>query len=114
MSVKVLKAEVKYKGESSELTYEYTNHFHKRSQQRAISENEIKYALSQGEEVEKQGLLFYIVGGKINKDGLSPQKMKKLKNLVVVTSADENVLITTYRNNNPFKHIAKKSKSLVA
>tara|TARA_Y100000739_G_scaffold152196_1_gene131254 strand:- start:76 stop:426 length:351 start_codon:yes stop_codon:yes gene_type:complete len=112
MSIKTLKAEINFKGISSEVEYEYTNHFSKRSQQRAITEDEVKYALSEGQEVEKQGLIFYIIGDKVTKKVSSPQKRKKLKNLVVVTSADENVLITTYRNNNPFKHIAKKPKRL--
>ena len=113
MEVKMLTAEFNYKGMSSEVEYAYTNHFWKRSQQRAITEAEIKYAICEGEEVEKQGFLFHIVGDKICKNGLSPQKRKKLKNLVVVTSVDENVLITTYRNNDPFKHVAKKPKKIV-
>lgn len=113
MSIKTLTAAMKHKGMSLDVAYEYTNHFSKRSQQRAITEEEIKYALCEGEEVEKQGFLFYIVGGKVTKAGLSPQKRKKLKNLVVVASADDNVLITTYRNNDPFKHVAKKPNKIV-
>jgi hypothetical protein len=113
MEVKTLKAVITYQGNSTEMVYQFTNHFAKRSRQRAISDEQIEYALNCGEEVEKQGFLFYIVGDKISNKGLSPQKRKKLKNLVVVTSADENVLITTYRNNDPFKHVAKKPKRIV-
>lgn len=113
MSVKTLTAAMNHQGMSLDVAYEYTIHFSKRSQQRAITKEEIKYALCEGEEVEKQGFLFYIVGEKVTKKGLKPQKRKKLKNLVVVTSADDNVLITTYRNNNPFKHVAKKPKRIV-
>ena len=113
MSIKTLKAEINFKGISSEVEYEYTNHFSKRSQQRAITEDEVKYALSEAQEVVKQGLIFYIIGDKITNKVSNPQKRKKLKNLVVVTSANENVLITTYRNNNPFKRIGKKSKKKV-
>ena len=112
MCIRTWKTEINYKGVSSELVYRCTNHFSKRSQQRAITEDEVKYALAQGMEVEKQGFIFYILGDKITTRASSPQKRKKLKNLVVVTSADENVLITTYRNDNPFKHIAKKPKRL--
>ena len=113
MSIKTLKTVITYKGSTTEMEYQYTNHFSKRSRQRAITEDEVKYALSEGIEVEKQGLIFYIIGDKITSKASCPQKRKKLKNLVVVTCADENVLITTYRNNNPFKHIGKKSKKKV-
>ena len=113
MSIKIITAAMNYTGMSLDVDYEYTNHFSKRSQQRAITEAEIKYALCEGEEVEKQGFLFYIVGEKVAKEGLSPQKRKKLKNLVVVTAANDNVLITTYRNNDPFKHVAKKPNKII-
>jgi len=114
MEIKRLTAEVNYNGVSSEMEYVLTNHFIKRTQQRAINEEQIKYALLEGEEVEKQGFLFYIVGDKLSDAKLSPQERKKLKNLVVVTSSEENVLVTSYRNNDPFKHIAKKPRRLVA
>ena len=113
METKTLTAIITFKGNTTKMEYHLTNHFSKRSRQRAISEEQIEYALNCGEEIEKQGYLFYVVGGKINGKGLSPQKRKKLKNLVVVTCADENVLVTTYRNNDPFKHIGKKSKKKV-
>ena len=66
-----------------------------------------------GKKLKNKAFCFTIVGEKFTKKGLKPQKRKKLKNLVVVTSADDNVLITTYRNNNPFKHVAKKPKRIV-
>ena len=59
MSVKTLTAAMNYQGMSLDVDYEYTNHFSKRSQQRAITKEEIKYALCEGKEIEKQGFLFY-------------------------------------------------------
>ena len=96
------------------MEYTLTSHFLKRSQQRAINEEQIKYALLEGEEVERQGFLFYIVGDKLSNSKMSPQDRKKLKNLVLVACSEENTLITSYRNNGPFKHIAKKPRKLVS
>jgi hypothetical protein len=114
MENRTLKAQLNYNGISAVVEYTCTNHFLKRSRQRAITDEQVAYAISTGKEVQKQGYIFYIVGDKVAKGGALPQERKKVKNLVVVTCATDNILITTYRNNDPFKHVGKKSKRLAA
>lgn len=97
------------------LEYEHTKHSLKRAKQRALTNNQISFALGNGKEVCKQGLIFYIVGNQVNSNNnLNKQDIKKIKNLVVVVAEDSNTIITCYRNNSPFKHINKKPKKLFA
>ena len=96
------------------ISYEHSCHSLRRADQRAISDEQIKYAISNGKEVYKQGFVFYIVGHNILKSISDKQLIKKLKNIVVVVANDSNIIITCYRNNSPFKHIEKKPKRLAA
>ena len=80
--------------------------------ERNISYSAIELALIYGKAFFKQGLVFYVLGEQNIPDLVGAQVRKKCKNLVVVTAGDSDEIITSYRNNNPFKYIKKKSKRL--
>ena len=94
-----------------EFTFEHTEHSYLRARQRGFNNKKIVAVLQYGENVYKQGLIFYILGENNIPDSLSKQK-EQLKNTVVVVSGDSNEVITCYRSPNPFKNIKMKSKRL--
>lgn len=92
--------------------FKYTQHSFLRSSQRGINSGKIKAALQYGENIYKQGLIYFILGENNIPDSLCKEK-DKLKNTVVVVSGNSNEVITCYRSSNPFKKIKLKSKRLV-
>jgi hypothetical protein len=96
---------------SMEFTFEHTQHSYHRACQRGLSNQKILAALQYGENVYKQGLIYYILGENNIPDSLCKQK-EQLKNTVVIVSGDSNQVITCYRSSNPFKNIRVKSQKL--
>ena len=96
------------------LQYKHTKHSLKRAKQRALTNDQIGYAIRNGKEVCKQNLIYYMLGKQIDFKSLNDkQEIKKMKNLVVVVAENSNTIVTCYRNNSPFKHIGKKPKKLL-
>ena len=91
--------------------FKHTRHSFKRAAQRGINLNKITATLQYGENIYKQGLIYFILGENNIPDLLSKEK-DKLKNTVVVVAGDSNEVITCYRSSDPFKKIKIKSKQL--
>lgn len=94
-----------------EFTFEHTEHSYLRARQRGFNYEKIVAALQYGENVYKQGLIYFILGENNIPDSLCKQK-ERLKNTVVIVSGDSNQVITCYRSANPFKNIRTKSEKL--
>lgn len=94
-----------------EFTFEHTEHSYLRARQRGFNNQKIVAALQYGENIYKQGLIYFILGENNIPDSLCKQK-KQLKNTVVIVSGDSNQVITCYRSANPFKNIRTKSERL--
>lgn len=94
-----------------EFTFEHTEHSYLRARQRGFNNQKIVAALQYGENVYKQGLIYFILGENNIPASLSKQK-KQLKNTVVIVSGHSNQVITCYRSTNPFKNIRIKSERL--
>src|SRR5450432_1473443 len=77
--------------------FKHTRHSFLRSAQRGISLNKITATLQYGENIYKQGLIYFVLGENNIPDSLSKEK-DKLKNTVVVVAGDSNEVITCYRS----------------
>ena len=91
------------------LSFSYSAHSYKRTQERSLSKDAIATTLEYGKAFFKQGLIFYVLGSKRNSE---KGKNKTTSNMVVVVSGDSELIITCYKNRNPFKYIRKKTKYL--
>lgn len=98
-------------GKSGKMVYMHSKHSEIRSQQRGLNNDQISFALKYGSETFKQGLIFFVVRDKDIPDDLKPQKRKKYKNIVLVTSSDGGIL-TCYKSKNGNKAIKMKRKRL--
>lgn len=94
-----------------EFTFEHTEHSYLRARQRGFNHQKIIAVLQYGENVYKQGLIYFILGENNIPNSLSKQK-EQLKNTIVIVSGNSNQVITCYRNANPFKYIRTKSEKL--
>jgi hypothetical protein len=90
----------------------HTKHSKYRAAQRGFSENDLLNALDFSEVIRKQGLYFYIVVNSRIPSSLPEKRKKKILNMVVVVSGDEDSIITCYKAKNNFKHIKKKNNLL--
>jgi hypothetical protein len=88
----------------------YSEHFLQRSLSRSICFESITDAILNGETFYKQGLVFFVLGKNHIPKNIDPQLQKKCRNLIVVMNLHSNMLITSYRNNDPLFYIRKKSK----
>jgi hypothetical protein len=93
--------------------YTFTRHAERRCAQRGIQPETAILATRFGTPVFKQGLIFYIVRRKDLPDFLPLTLRERLKDLVVVESADTGEIITVYRNPDGMSHVRKKHKRLV-
>jgi len=91
--------------------FKHTRHSFLRASQRGINSNKIAIALQFGDNIYKQGLIYFILGENNIPASLSKDK-DKLINTVVVVSGNSNEVITCYRSSNPFRNIRVKSKKL--
>lgn len=91
--------------------FKHTRHSYSRSSQRGLNPSKIKVALQYGENIYKQGLIYYILGEHNIPESLRREK-DKLQNTIVVVSGSSNEVVTCYRSSNPFKNIRMKSKRL--
>lgn len=91
--------------------FQHSRHSRRRSAQRSIGNSQLAIALEFGENIYKQGLIYFILGENNIPEKLQKDK-DKLKNTVVVVAGDSNQVITCYRSPNPFKNIRLKSKQL--
>lgn len=94
-----------------EFMFEHTEHSYLRACQRGLNREKIIAALQYGENVYKQGLIYFILGENNIPASLSKQK-EQLKNTVVIVSGNSNQVITCYRSADPFKYIRTKSEKL--
>ena len=94
-----------------EFTFEHTKHSYLRARQRGINQEKIVATLQYGENIYKQGLIYFILGENNIPDSLVKQK-EQLKNTVVIVAGDSNQIITCYRSANPYKNVRIKSKNL--
>lgn len=98
-------------GKHGKVIYLHTEHSSKRSHQRGLSDEQLSFAIQYGEETFKQGLIYYTVRDKDLPNDVDPQKRKKFKNLVLVTSMEGNI-ITCYKSRRAHKTIKLKRKRL--
>jgi|JI6StandDraft_1071083.scaffolds.fasta_scaffold23386_4 hypothetical protein len=94
-----------------EFTFEHTQHSYIRASQRGLNNQKIVAALQYGENIFKQGLIYFILGENNIPTSLNKQK-QHLKNVVVIVSGDSNQIITCYKSADPFKNIRIKSDKL--
>jgi hypothetical protein len=93
-----------------EFKIQYSEHFMDRVLSRSICIDSITHAILYGDTFYKQGLVFFVLGKNHLSKNIKPQVQKKCRNLIVVMDVKSNVLITSYRNNDPLIYIRKKSK----
>jgi hypothetical protein len=93
-----------------EFKIEYSEHFMDRVLSRSICIDSITHAILYGDTFYKQGLVFFVLGKNHLSKNIKPQVQKKCRNLIVVMDVNSNLLLTSYRNNDPLIYIRKKSK----
>ena len=91
--------------------YTMSRHCRQRADQRGINPDAIALTLEYGRVFVRQGLIFHVLGHKEIPVWLRRER-EHLLHTVVVQAADAEVLITTYRGNNPIRRIKRKSKVL--
>ena len=92
--------------------FKHSGHSLERASQRCLNNFRIRIALVYGNSIRKQGYEYCILG----EDRIPEELIKlkdKLKNTVVVMDGDSETIVTCYRANKPYKHILKKSKTLL-
>lgn len=92
-----------------EIIVTHTKHSLKRSQQRGVNQQMIDDTIHFGEMIRKQGLRFFIMTEKCLNYFHQKQYNERLKNMVVVLTADNSIL-TVYKNSRALKNIKRKSK----
>lgn len=86
-----------------------TYHAMLRSNQRALSPEQITYVLMYGTPIFRAGALFYVLRRRdIEPDGLRSDDIAKLIGTVVLES--EGVITTVYRSTQALRHVRKKQK----
>ena len=103
----------KISNKSQKVTFTHTRHSQQRSCERSIHDQDLAAVIENGDAIFKQGMTFYVLGEKNIPKDLPLKLQKKVKNLVVVVAGDEASIITCYRSKNPFKHLKRKSKTLL-
>jgi hypothetical protein len=93
-----------------EFKIQYSEHFMDRVFSRSICIDSITHAILYGDTFYKQGLVFFVLGKNHLSKNIKPQVQKKCRNLIVVMDVNSNLLLTSYRNNDPLIYIRKKSK----
>ena len=92
-------------------TFELTHHARMRMSQRGISLRVVRTILSEGRPLRKQGLRFFF----LTRDQLrfhDVRMQEHLKNVMVVASGREDVVITVYRNRQAIGRVKRKNKRL--
>jgi len=90
-------------------SYRHTIHSQARAAQRGLTERKLSIALAHGEAVYRQGLVFYILG-RYNIPEELEREASQLENTVVIVDEDSGMVLTCYRNSNPFKYVRRKGK----
>jgi hypothetical protein len=90
---------------------QFSAHSVKRCQQRAVSNWAIKQAILKGEKIYKQGNTFHFLKRKFVISNYPPQQHNQLIDLVVLM-ADDNTIITAYKNPDAIGNIKRKPKRL--
>lgn len=79
--------------------FELTEHARQRMDQRGVSEQAIELALRFGRKIHSRRALFHVIGKKeINKLGGQYPELKELDGVQVITTGDNESVITVYRN----------------
>jgi Domain of unknown function (DUF4258) len=89
-----------------------SKHALKRASQRGITELMIESAIYYGEQIHRQGLIFFALTAKGIPKDTPVQDVKNLSNVIVVMTEATNVVLTCYKNAVALKNIKKKSKWL--
>ena len=89
----------------------YTIHSIKRCQQRAVSNWALEQAIMRGEKIHKQGQTFHFLKRKFVINNYHPHQHNQLFNLVVLV-AEDNTIITAYKNPEAVGLIKRKPKRL--
>jgi len=92
--------------------FEHSKHSQRRASQRGIDNECIHLAMNYGEVFQKQGLYFIVAKEKNFPDHIPHELVEKARHLVVVVNADQNEVVTCYRNPKGIRYINKKAKSL--
>jgi hypothetical protein len=113
-SQKTIKAYAKdsESGYVQEFEFRHSAHSLERASQRCLNNFRIRIALVYGHSIRKQGYEYCILG----EDRIPEELIKykdKLKNTVVVMDGNSETIVTCYRAKDPYKHIRKKSKTLL-
>jgi len=90
-------------------SYRHSAHSQVRAAQRGISERKLAIALAHGEALHRQGLIFYILGRHNIPEELE-REASQLENTIVLVDDNTGMVLTCYRNSNPFKYIRRKGK----
>jgi len=77
-----------------DFNFRHSNHSFKRCSQRGIDKDKISIAITHGECVYKQGLIYFILG-EHNIPGSLQKDNSRLKNIVVLVSGKTNEIITS-------------------
>ncbi|BDD02181.1 DUF4258 domain-containing protein [Persicobacter psychrovividus] len=89
-----------------------TEHAKRRCQQRNIKITDLQAVVTYGNIKHRQGLRFYTVSRRDLPENINNKQADKLCRLVVVLDLVQAVVITTYFNDRPAKHVRKKGKRM--
>lgn len=97
---------------SFQTNYNHTNHSSKRSKQRGVDNESIAFILNNAAPIYRQGFCFFSLKSTGKKEVPKMLKRESLMNLVVMTCADGEAIITVYKNLKAWKKIKRKHKYL--
>ena len=92
--------------------FHHSSHSLKRASRRGIRNAHLDIVIRFGRVEHRQGMKFYFMTDKEMRF-CSPVMCDRVKNLVVVTSLDDDTLITCFKERNAIGHIKRKSKKLL-
>ncbi|MEA1875385.1 MAG: hypothetical protein U9N86_00840, partial [Bacteroidota bacterium] len=89
----------------SDYPVSHSRHSHKRASQRAITDEDIQFALDASQSFFKQGLIFHVVKDKLISDKISESMKKRIQHMVIVIAGDSNQILTCYKSRKAMHHI---------
>ena len=85
--------------ETETQTFDVTEHARQRMGQRGVSEEAVELALHYGRKIHSRGAVFHVIGRKeIARLGDEHPEINDLDGVQVLTSADDDSVITVYKN----------------
>lgn len=91
----------------------HSRHSQVRSSQRGFSVSDLLNVIEFGEQIERQGMIFHIINAKNLPQSFTKFFKDKWQEWVVVTDANQSMIITCYKAHGALKRIKRKVKTLI-